>query len=66
MRFFFHVSDCARDTFIPDWRGTEFENVENALGFARSHWGKLAEQQNFKGYVIVSNDNAVKVAVLTV
>ena len=66
MRFFFHVSDCARDTFNPDWRGTEFENIEKALGFARTHWGKLSEKQNFKGYVIVSNNNAVKLAILMI
>ena len=64
MRFFFHVSDCARVTFVPDWRGKEFEDVEEALGFARSLRSELA--QKFQGYVLVSNDNAVKVAVLGV
>jgi len=66
MRFFFHVSDCTRDTFDPDWTGKEFEDVEEALGFARSLRSQLAQQQKFQGYVLVSKDNAVKVAVLAV
>jgi hypothetical protein len=66
MRFFFHVSDCAGDTFDPDWRGKEFDDVEKALAHAQSLRSELAEKVEFQGFVIVSNDNDVKVSVLVV
>jgi hypothetical protein len=60
MRFFFHISDRARDTFNPDWNGRDFDDVESALAHAQSLGSELAED----GYIIVSDKDAVKVGVV--
>jgi len=66
MRFFFHVSDCARDTFDPDWRGKEFFDAEEALAHAQFLRSQLVEELELRGYIIVSDDNGRKVGVLVV
>jgi hypothetical protein len=67
MRFYFHVSDMARDIFDLDWRGREFDSVYDALSHAQSLRSELFAEPEFQaGYIIVSDDDAARVSVLEV
>jgi hypothetical protein len=66
MRFYFHVSDIARDTLDCDWRGQEFDTVENALAHAQFLRSDLAREPEFHGYVILTDDDKVKISAFEV
>jgi hypothetical protein len=66
MRFYFHVSDIARNTFDRDWRGHEFNSVNDAMAHAQSLRIDLSEELRFQGYVIITDDDKKKLGALEV